>query len=474
MRTVLCVATCLLVAVNAQSLEPAEYIRPYSENPFYWQYKGEPILLLGGSKDDNLFQLPDLEAHLDEMKAAGGNVIRNTMSARQDVGFEVYPFKRMDDGKYDLDQWNDEYWNRFENCLRLCAERDIVIQIELWDRFDYSQEHWEASPWRPANNVNYSVEQSGLVNQYPQPAWRDQQPFFHTIAGMPRYAKELDLVRGYQERIVDKMLSYSLNFGNVLYCMDNETSTPPAWGRYWMKRIQDAAAAKGVPVFVTDMFDDGFEPHRSAKIRQAIDDPAAYTFLDISQVNSRCFDEEHWNRFMWVVQELQASPRPITNTKIYSDGETNWGSGTPVDGVERFWRNLIGGAASCRFHRPGAGIGLNDTAKACITAARKAESIVKFWDVSPHQELLFEREPDEAYLAANPGSKYVLYFTDGGEVTLDLTQHEGTYTIRWVSIGSGDWGPTASVDGGQQVRVAAPGKGGWAACIIQTATAVAP
>ena len=24
-------------------------IQPYSENPFYWQYKGEPVLLLGGT-----------------------------------------------------------------------------------------------------------------------------------------------------------------------------------------------------------------------------------------------------------------------------------------------------------------------------------------------------------------------------------------------------------------------------------------
>ena len=58
-------------------------IRPYAANPYYWQYEGKPVLLLGGSKDDNLFQLPDLEAHLDAIQAAGGNYIRNTMSDRK-------------------------------------------------------------------------------------------------------------------------------------------------------------------------------------------------------------------------------------------------------------------------------------------------------------------------------------------------------------------------------------------------------
>jgi len=29
----------------------------YGKNPVYWQYKGKPVLLLGGSADDNLFQV---------------------------------------------------------------------------------------------------------------------------------------------------------------------------------------------------------------------------------------------------------------------------------------------------------------------------------------------------------------------------------------------------------------------------------
>ena len=31
-------------------------IRPYAKNPFYWQYRGKPIVLIGGSDMDNLFQ----------------------------------------------------------------------------------------------------------------------------------------------------------------------------------------------------------------------------------------------------------------------------------------------------------------------------------------------------------------------------------------------------------------------------------
>jgi hypothetical protein len=31
-------------------------IEIYPENPFYWQYKNRPVLLIGGSVDDNLLE----------------------------------------------------------------------------------------------------------------------------------------------------------------------------------------------------------------------------------------------------------------------------------------------------------------------------------------------------------------------------------------------------------------------------------
>src|SRR5690606_20581136 len=129
----------------------------------------------GGSKDDNLFQLPDLREHLDALTAAGANYVRNTMSDRPDGGFEVYPFKRLPDGKYDLNQWNEEYWRRFAELLQLTRERGIIVQIEVWDRFDYSRNNWEPHPYNPKNNVNYTHEDSGLAAAYPDHPGQNKQ-----------------------------------------------------------------------------------------------------------------------------------------------------------------------------------------------------------------------------------------------------------------------------------------------------------
>ena len=120
-------------------------MRPYSKNPHYWQYKGEPVLLIGGSVEDNLFQIPDLEAHLDLLASVGGNYVRCTMSSR-DEG-DAWPFERdQKSGLYDLTQPAREYWARFERFLELADERDIVAHFELWDRFDFSRESWQDNP----------------------------------------------------------------------------------------------------------------------------------------------------------------------------------------------------------------------------------------------------------------------------------------------------------------------------------------
>ncbi|MEZ6047374.1 MAG: hypothetical protein R3C11_17685 [Planctomycetaceae bacterium] len=441
--------TCFLIGVQwtwAADANP-DRIQPYQGNLKYWQFEGKPVLLLGGLKDDSPFQLPDLEASMDELVSAGGNYIRNTMSDRKDHDYEVYPYRQLEDGKYDLDQWNEEYWTRFQNLLRITRERDIIVQIEVWDRFDYSRENWDRHPYRPVNNVNYSVKESGLRNSYPQHAHRDQQPFFHSIPGMPQYTKQLEIIRKYQERFVEKLLSYSLQYGNVLYCMDNETSTPPAWGRYWIGYIQERARREGVIVYCTDMFDDGFNPERSRSYAQAFDDPETYTYLDISQVNSRVFNEEQWTKLKWYQQRVAEHPRPMNHVKIYGDGGFDFGSGRPPDGVERFWRDMFSGCAAMRHHRDIAGIGLQPLAKACIQAARKLESEVKLWEVTDHQELLRNREPDEAYLVADPGRKYALYFTKGGSVGLDLSQSAGTFKLLWINISTGEWGAASTAKG---------------------------
>ncbi|MCA9061489.1 MAG: hypothetical protein KDA96_00440 [Planctomycetaceae bacterium] len=440
-------------------------LKPSDSHPWYWSFRGEPVLLLGGSDDDNLFQWPEsqLIAQLDRLSQAGGNVIRNTMSDRKDKGFEVYPFLQGSDGKYDLNRWNDEYWIRFDRMLRETAHRGIVVQIEVWDRFDYSDnggnERWRIHPYNPRNNVNYTFEQSGFADTYPDHPGANKQPFFFTT---PRQRNN-QVVLSIQQRFVEKMLEHTLSQDHVLYCIDNETNGEEEWGRYWAHFIKETATKRGKRVCVTEMWDDwnlSAERHR-----RTFDHPELYDFVDVSQ-NNHNRGQKHWDNFLHVREYLSKQPRPMNTTKTYGADGNKFGH-TDQDGLERFWRHLLAGAASIRFHRPDSGLGLNDKAVACIRSARLLESKIPLWTVHPANDLLLDRDENEAYLAAGSGDAFAVFFPEGGEVRADLTAAiEKNLQIHWINISTGEWGPVEQVRVEKQTPLSPPSKGLWAAAIL--------
>ena len=450
----------LLLASDAAGERP---LRPWMENAWYWSYQGNPVLLLGGSDDDNLFQWPEtkLAEHLDRMEAAGGNVIRNTMSDRNDKGFEVYPFKQLGNGNYDLTIWNDEYWTRFERLLRETAKRGIFVQIELWDRFDLTDnrgsDRWQIHPYNPRNNVNYTYDESGFAKRYPDHPGANKQPFYFTT---PKQRNN-QTVLGYQQRFVKKLLDHALQFDHVLYCIDNETSGEEEWSRFWARFLKQRAAREGKSINVTEMWDDW--NLTAPRHRRTFDHPELYDYVDVSQ-NNHNKGQKHWDNFLFVRRYLSQHPRPMNTTKTYGATGNKFGH-SDQDAIERFWRHLLAGAASIRFHRPDSGLGLNDKAVACLRAARELEARVPLWSVRPANELLSDRAANEAYLAASKGTAYVLYFPTTAEVGLDLSDAQGPFLAHWINIDTGESGPKLQLSGGSVVTVSPPGKENWVAAI---------
>ncbi len=435
-----------------------DHIQPYSLNPRFWQYEGEPVMLLGGTKDDNLFQIPDLEAHLDLLASVGGNYIRNTMSARDEGN--VQPFARTPDGRYDLDSWNEAYWDRFRRLLELTRERDVIVQIEIWAFHDFYG-FWDENPWNPANNVNYTEEESGLQAEKYGSYWDTRHDFFLTAPGV----ENNEVVLAYQKRFVDRLLSESLAYNNVLYCMTNEifTQYPPEWGWYWAGYIKEWAAGEGRPVRVAEMYQNHDLDHEQH--RATLDHPEIYDFVDISQ-NSRKLDQEHWDKLQWARAYIADQPRPINHTKTYGGPRGEWTDG-PEHGIERFWRNVVGGAASTRFHRPPSGIGLSEEAQAHIRSARMLVEAFDVFKATPDvdSDRLHERSPDEAYLSYVPGEQYAILFPAGGEVQLDLTEARGAFVARWLDIQNSRWSSPLDLEGGRRVDLKTPGAGGWVALV---------
>jgi hypothetical protein len=457
MNIVVSILFILITFLGGQNVKDNR-IKPWTENPWYWQYKGKPVMLLGASSDDNLFQWPVemLIPHLDSMKLVGANYVRNTMSERQDRGFELYPFTQLENGKYDLNQLNEDYYNRFEFFLKETEKRNIIVQIEIWDRFEYARNHWPVHPYNPNNNINYSSAESDLDLEYPDHPGQNKQPFFFTT---PKQ-RDNELLLKFQKNRVEKMLEVSFKYDHVLYCMDNETSAEEEWGIFWADFVVTKANEAGKKVCVTEMWDAW--DLTSDQHKRTFDHPELYDFCDVSQNNQKK-GQVHWDNFQWVRKSISTQPRPLNTVKTYgADGGTH---GNTKDGVERWWRHVMGGAASARFHRPPSGLGLSELSMNCVKVAREIEKVAKFWELEPQNDLLLNREENEAYLTTIPGETYVLFFTDGGEVGLDLTNYNRRFSVRWFDVRKGKIITESEIHGGKIVILNAPGELEWIAVL---------
>ena len=469
----------------------------------YWKYDGRRVLLLGGwnhghnpfidhdtdnDKDNKGVSTPvQIKNAMDELVAAGGNYLRCVLDPGMAAGIQGFGFCAGSGTRYDLNTMTGPFWTRIEMFVAEAGNRNIIVQIEVWDRFDLidgSWGSWPVSPWNPKNNMNYTAASSGLAESYSS---YKGHPFLQGVPGHPRYEsasrsrkRKYDLVRSFQDKFIDKLLSITLRYDNVLYCMNNETHEDPAWGQYWMNFIERRAKARSKSVSTTDMFDDVYKAESSRVLTYQLNSRDKYDYVDASQANSRHADEAHWEKVKWIADAANKTDPPclLHMTKIYGndlalDGKP-WSRFKPGDsdnGIEEWWRNLIAGVAGVRFHRPTSGIGLYPAAKNCISATRKVETRVKFWDVEPRLDLLTDRQSDEAYLAADPGNAYILYFTKngGGSVGLKLDGYPNTkFELRWVNVGTGNWGSTTTISGGGTVAIGRPnGSSHWVAAIVR-------
>jgi len=422
-----------------------------SQYPQYWEYHGKPVLLLGGSDEDNLFQIQGLEAHLDILASAGGNYVRNTMSSR-DPG-NLWPFEKdSQSGTFNLDKWNEDYWTRFESFLKLTFEREIFIQIEIWATFDYYRENWDKNPYNPLNNSNYSQERTKLPLEVKTHPTFCENSFFRSV---PSHDNNMPVLN-YQQAFVDKLLSYSLPYDHVLYCIDNETSVTSEWGKFWSGYIRKKAMESGKRIHVTEMWDPWDLNHISH--RESFDFPGIYSYVEISQ-NNHQRGENQWDNGLFQIERLREAGklRPVNNVKTYGAFGGKHGGGTH-NGVESFIRSALFGSAAIRFHRPPSGLGLSDTAQAVIRGVRMASDRISYFEAVPNNGLLLGREKNEAYCRAIPGKEYLIYFPDQGEIELDLSSPGTKIQLSRLDILNGTWTEEEPKVYNKHLKLSSPGK----------------
>jgi hypothetical protein len=101
--------------------------------------------------------------------------------------------------KFDLEQWNPEFFSRYRGFLTEASKRGIVVEVTLFSSY-YQEAHWKVGPFNPSNNTNGT----DAID------WKK----LHTL--------ENGNLLAWQERLTRKLVREANGFDNVIFEIQNE------------------------------------------------------------------------------------------------------------------------------------------------------------------------------------------------------------------------------------------------------------
>jgi hypothetical protein len=421
-------------------------VRPYAENPRYLAMDGVPFFAIGATHRHSWTPISrpaqfELLQDLDRLAAAMSRIdsphvrgfVRclpyDPMNHMHDgpVDPVLQPWKRLDDGRYDLERFEPAWEQRLRAFLDAAGERGILVSLEVWDDWSVTRgiggawdpgpgHGWHSHPFHPDNNINYDRQ------ALPHTTRACVAPFYETL---PAVNRNPSLVLGFQQRYVDHLVELAGDYPNVLWNLSNETRASLAWSRYWAdylrQRLPAGAMIGEMPS--TNRRDGGGEcDHDLNPLTLSTDH--RYDFVDIAQGVSRhefgsdptrqgIGGAERIRRYQQAMAEV-GKIKPLVVSKDYHN--------VPAGGTAVLWSRMTGGAATSRFHRPYGKLPATNTDFQYEALERMGRFLagVQFWHFQPQVDLVAGLPPGspDANAIGRTGREYLvqLFGGQGGEL----------------------------------------------------------
>jgi hypothetical protein len=201
----------------------AQPIRLHPKNPHYFLYQSRPTILISSGEhygavintDFNyITYLSTLQkdglnltrlfcgAYIENNEAF--NITRNTLAPTS--GKLLVPWARSEEAgykgggnKFDLDSWDQAYFNRLKDFLKTAADKGIIVELTLFSSY-YNDGQWQMSPLHYNNNITLTDSISYKKLQTP----------------------DNGKLMAYQEAYVRKMVGEVNSFDNIYFEIQNE------------------------------------------------------------------------------------------------------------------------------------------------------------------------------------------------------------------------------------------------------------
>ncbi len=451
-------------------------LRRSSTNPRYFvDASGQPVYLTGSHTWSNLQDngngspppVFDYNKYLDFLTANNHNFFRLwvweqsrwTVETRDD-NYWFYPetpYVRTGPGtaldgkpKFDLDQFNQAYFDRMRERVIAARDRGIYVSIMLFDgwsiskfKFNQGRNPWPGHPFNAANNVNgVNGDRNG----------DDSGEEVHTLAD--------PAILAYQQAYVRKVIDTVNDLDNVLYEISNESYVSATQWQYAMI--------------------DFIKQYESGKPKQHPVGMTAQTWPEGTEADLLASNAD-WISPSGVVYKTDP-PANSTDKVIIADTDHLWGiGGDHVFVWKSFTRGLnpifmdcydgagygVGGVG-CNFNAPD-WVKLRANMGYTNEYARRMNLVA----MTPREDLC-----STLYCLANPsatGAEYLVYNPPGGSssFTVNLKPVDGSMAVEWLNPATGEKIAAPAVQGGA-VRSFTPPFSGDAVLYLASTTGLSP
>jgi len=445
--------------VGAKTFSATGPLKVHPTNSRYFMDKsGQAILLTGSHTWNNLVDSGlspfDFTKYLDMLQAYQHNFIRlwaweHGYVLRPTGGrfeFDPLPYARVGPGlaldgkpKFDLTQWNPEYFDRLRARVKAARDRGMYASIMLfegwgddgrdWSTKDRSFKGWDGHPFNERNNINgINGDPNGDRHGYE----------VHTLS--------VPAVTAVQEAYVRQVVDTVNDLDNVLYEIVNEARS---WSAEWQYHMINM-----------------IKRYESTKPKQH---PVGMTAPAFGAGNAALWVSDA----DWVSPDLEDGygtnpPAASGNKVIISDTDHLWGIGGDQAWVWKSFTRGLNPIYMDPFGRPGFPQA-NELVRKNMGYVLSYSRRMRLEEMVPHGEIA-----STGYCLTNHKTQYVVflpaktYWLDalkifeglfGNTATVDLSQATGVLEVEWYDPRSGETKRAGTVAGGARTEFKAPFSG---------------
>ncbi len=447
-----------------------------SKNPRYFEDSSSgKIVYLTGTHTWNNFQdrgspvkIFDYNAYLNFLQEKNMNFIRlwtwenprwGPWSSDDNYWTEPMPYMRTGPGialdglpKFNLDLWNEEYFNRLVSRVEQAWQRGIYVSIMLfcgcsignrdWPETDSKtgkppKNPWDSHPFNYANNING-------VNGDPDgegQGWRTRDVTLKDV---------LERQKAYVRKVIDTVNRYD----NVLYEIANED---PFDTREWQYEIiryikeYEAQKPKRHPVGMTASWKQPNEALFESPadwISPYYDEDRAIDPLTATGDKVWIADSDHVFPHVGVTMDFAwkaflRGANVISMDNMKTGKAWNYFQNKAGGNVLRFEREKTESLPESNFWAT-----LGDLSQKYI---KQYADRMNLAEARPCNDMSSTK-----YCLANPGTEYLIFQPEIGQFTVDLSDACHELTVEWFNPVTGEMTPGGSVKGGNKEQVFSP------------------